>query len=35
MSTHGRTGMGHWILGSVSGRLTRDPHQPVLLVRPG
>ncbi len=35
MSTHGRSGLGRWILGSVSDRLARDPHQPVLLVRPG
>ncbi len=35
MSTDGRTGTGRWILGSVSDRLARDPHQPVLLVRPG
>ena len=34
MSTHGRTGLGRWVLGSVSDRLARDPNQPVLLIRP-
>ena len=34
MSTHGRSGLGRWVLGSVSDRLVRDPHQPVLLIRP-
>jgi nucleotide-binding universal stress UspA family protein len=34
MSTHGRTGMRRWILGSVADRVLRAAHRPVLLVRP-
>jgi len=35
MSTHGRSGLGRWILGSVSDRLVRNSPQPVLLIKPG
>ncbi len=33
MSTHGRTGAGRWVLGSVADRVMRASHAPVLLVR--
>jgi nucleotide-binding universal stress UspA family protein len=34
MSTHGRSGLTRWILGSVADRVTRGTRLPVLLVRP-
>lgn len=34
MSTHGRTGLSRWILGSVADRVSRGTYLPVLLVRP-
>jgi nucleotide-binding universal stress UspA family protein len=34
MSTHGRSGMSRWILGSVADKVLRGTHLPVLLVRP-
>jgi len=34
MCTHGRTGMGRWLLGSVAERLIRESQRPVLLIRP-
>ena len=34
MSTHGRTGVGRWILGSVADRVLRSSHNPILLLRP-
>ena len=33
MSTHGRTGVGRWALGSVSERVLRHSPKPVLLSR--
>jgi nucleotide-binding universal stress UspA family protein len=33
MSTHGRTGVGRWALGSVSDRVLRHSSKPVLLSR--
>ncbi len=33
MSTHGRTGVKRWMLGSVAERLVEASHMPVLLVR--
>ena len=33
MSTHGRTGLGRWALGSVAERVMRHSDKPVLLVR--
>lgn len=33
MSTHGRTGPAHWLLGSVADRVVRSSHIPVLLIR--
>jgi nucleotide-binding universal stress UspA family protein len=34
MSTHGRSGLTRWILGSVADRVSRGTRLPVLLVRP-
>ena len=34
MSTHGRTGIGRWLLGSVADRVMNHAKTPVLLVRP-
>lgn len=34
MSTHGRSGLSRWILGSVADKVLRGTHLPVLLVRP-
>ena len=33
MSTHGRSGVGRWVLGSVADRVLRSSHHPVLLMR--
>jgi nucleotide-binding universal stress UspA family protein len=33
MSTHGRSGLGRWTLGSVAERVVRHSAKPVLLVR--
>lgn len=33
MGTHGRTGMGHFLLGSVAERVIRQSEDPVLVVR--
>ncbi len=33
MSSHGRTGVKRWVLGSVAERLIESSHTPVLLVR--
>lgn len=34
MSTHGRSGAGRWVLGSVADAVVRRTHLPCLLVRP-
>ena len=34
MSTHGRRGVGHIVLGSVTERVLREAPCPVLVVRP-
>jgi nucleotide-binding universal stress UspA family protein len=34
MSTHGRSGLGRWVLGSVADAVVRRAELPVLLVRP-
>ena len=34
MTTHGRSGLGRWIVGSVTDRVVRDSGAPVLVVRP-
>ncbi|MBI4203155.1 MAG: universal stress protein [Chloroflexi bacterium] len=33
MTTHGRTGVGRWVLGSVADRVVRHTGVPVLLIR--
>ena len=33
MSTHGRSGIGRWVLGSVAGRILHEGTTPLLLVR--
>ena len=33
MCTHGRSGMGRWVLGSVTDRVVRHSNGPVLVVR--
>jgi nucleotide-binding universal stress UspA family protein len=33
MSTHGRSGLGRWVYGSVADRVLRHAEMPVLLVR--
>jgi nucleotide-binding universal stress UspA family protein len=33
MSTHGRSGIARWILGSVADRILRESHGPILLIR--
>lgn len=34
MSTHGRSGMGRWVLGSVTDRVVSNCGDPVLVIRP-
>jgi len=34
MTTHGRSGIGRWFLGSVSDRVARGSGQPVLVIHP-
>ncbi len=34
MTTHGRSGMGRWILGSIADRVVARGNRPVLLIRP-
>lgn len=34
MATHGRSGLGHLVLGSVAEHVLRKVHVPVLLIRP-
>ena len=33
MSTHGRSGIGRWLLGSVAEKIIQHAHNPVLLIR--
>jgi nucleotide-binding universal stress UspA family protein len=33
MSTHGRSGVGRWVMGSVADRILRASPSPILLVR--
>lgn len=33
MSTHGRSGVGRWLLGSVADRVVRSSSEPMLLIR--
>ena len=34
MTTHGRSGIAKWVLGSVADRVMRSANQPIFLVRP-
>jgi nucleotide-binding universal stress UspA family protein len=34
MSTHGRSGVARWLLGSVAEKIVRGAQVPVLIVRP-
>ena len=34
MSTHGRSGLARWLLGSIAEKIVRSSAIPVLLVRP-
>jgi nucleotide-binding universal stress UspA family protein len=34
LSTHGRSGMSRWLLGSTADKVTHSASMPVLLVRP-
>lgn len=34
MSTHGRTGIERWLLGSVADRIVHHAHIPVMLIHP-
>ena len=34
MTTHARSGIEKWVLGSVADRVVRSARQPVFLVRP-
>jgi len=34
MCTHGRSGMGRWVLGSVTDRVVSNCGAPVLVIRP-
>jgi len=35
MGTHGRTGLDHYLIGSVTERVVRNAPVPVLTVRAG
>ena len=34
MTTHGRSGMDRWVLGSVTDRVVRESGEPVLVIHP-
>ncbi len=34
IATHGRTGIGKWVFGSVAGRVLQHSRVPVLMIRP-
>jgi nucleotide-binding universal stress UspA family protein len=34
LSTHGRSGIGRWLLGSVTERVVRHTNNPVIVIRP-
>lgn len=34
MSTHGRTGMQRWLIGSVADKVVHHSHIPVMLIHP-
>lgn len=33
MTTHGRSGLSRWVLGSVASRVLRGTSKPILLIR--
>jgi nucleotide-binding universal stress UspA family protein len=33
MSTHGQSGLGRWLIGSVTERVVRHSNRPVLVIR--
>jgi nucleotide-binding universal stress UspA family protein len=35
MSSHGRSGLGRLVLGSIAETVLRATHVPILLIRPG
>jgi nucleotide-binding universal stress UspA family protein len=35
MTTHGRSGIARWLMGSVADKVARGANVPVLLIRPG
>jgi nucleotide-binding universal stress UspA family protein len=35
MTTHGRSGIARWLIGSVADKVARGANVPVLLIRPG
>jgi nucleotide-binding universal stress UspA family protein len=34
MSTHGRSGVKRWLLGSIADRVVTNSDRPVMLIRP-
>ena len=34
LTTHGRSGLGRWMLGSVADKVVRSSHDPVLVIHP-
>jgi nucleotide-binding universal stress UspA family protein len=34
MSTHGRSGVGRWLVGSIAEKVVQHSQDPVLLFRP-
>ena len=34
LTTHGSSGIGRWMLGSVADKVVRSSHDPVLIIRP-
>ena len=34
MASHGRSGVGRWLLGSVAEKVVQHSHEPVLMIRP-
>ena len=34
MSTHGRSGIQRWLMGSVADKVVHDSHIPVMLIHP-
>lgn len=34
MSTHGRSGLSRWLMGSIADRVVKHSHVPVMVIRP-